>query len=153
MEMRHEDRLFADAELLHRSFGLGRRFRGDASGSPHILQSVRDRRSVCRDFPGLDGFPGFDGLLLSLPRSRSRLPYLRLARIKTLIAALTSPRSLQYRAVAKAEKTRATHVEPDNSVTCGRLVLSDSDLGSGAGFPRGCANYDGRQLTARSMDL
>lgn len=64
-------RAFADAELLHRSFGLSRRFRGDASGSPHVLQSVRDRRSAGRDFPGFDGFPRFDGLLLSLPQSRS----------------------------------------------------------------------------------
>jgi len=46
MEMRHEDRLLADAELLHRFFRLGRRFRGDASRSPPILQSVRDRRSA-----------------------------------------------------------------------------------------------------------
>ena len=36
-EMRHEDRLLPDAELLHRGFGLGRRFRGDGSGSPHLL--------------------------------------------------------------------------------------------------------------------
>jgi hypothetical protein len=56
-EMRHEDRLLADADLadadLHdRRFGVGRRFRGEASGSPHRLQSVRDRRSQSRDRQG-----------------------------------------------------------------------------------------------------
>jgi len=49
-----------------------------------------------------------------------------------LIAALTLASIIAISAVAKAEKTRAIHVEPDNFVTCGRVILSDPDLGNSA---------------------
>jgi hypothetical protein len=63
--------------------------------------------------------------------------------MKTLIATLALASIVATSAVAKTEKTRAVQVEANNSVTCGRVVLTDPDSGIRAGFLRDCAHYNG----------
>jgi hypothetical protein len=45
-------------------------------------------------------------------------------------------------ALAKTEKARATSLEPSNSVTCGRYVLTDPDPGIRATFLRDCGHFE-----------
>jgi hypothetical protein len=61
--------------------------------------------------------------------------------MKTLIAMLALASIVATSAVAKTEKTRASHVEPNNSVVCGRAVLADPDPGIRAGLLHDCAQH------------
>ena len=63
--------------------------------------------------------------------------------MKTLIATLALASILAPSAIAKTEKARLNHFEPNNSVTCGRVVLTDPDPGIRASFLRDCAHYNG----------
>jgi len=61
--------------------------------------------------------------------------------MKTLIATFALASILATSAIAKTEKARATSVEPNNSVTCGRYVLTDPDPRIRADFQRNCDQY------------
>jgi hypothetical protein len=61
--------------------------------------------------------------------------------MKTLIATLALASIVATSAVAKTEKTRASHVEPNNSVTCGHAGLADPDPGIRAALVRDCAQH------------
>jgi hypothetical protein len=61
--------------------------------------------------------------------------------MKTLIATLALASIVATSAVARTEKTRATHVEPNNSVICGHAVLGDPDPGIRAGLLHDCAQH------------
>ena len=63
--------------------------------------------------------------------------------MKTFIAVVALASIVATSALAKTERTRATHVEPDNSVICGRYVLTDPDPGIRAWFRRDCSHYIG----------
>ena len=62
--------------------------------------------------------------------------------MKTLIATLAVAAILATAAVAKTEKSRAVAAEPNNSVTCGRYVLTDPDPGIRASSLRDCAHFE-----------
>ena len=62
--------------------------------------------------------------------------------MKTLIATLAVAAILATAAVAKTEKSRAVAAEPNNSVTCGRYVLTDPGPGIRASFLRDCAHFE-----------
>ena len=61
--------------------------------------------------------------------------------MKTLIAVLALASIVATSAVAKTEKTRAVQAEANNSVTCGRVVLTDPDPAIRAGLLRDCAHH------------
>ena len=61
--------------------------------------------------------------------------------MKTLIAALAVATILATSAVAKTEKTPATHLDTANTVTCGHVVLADPDSRIRADFQRNCDQY------------
>jgi hypothetical protein len=58
-----------------------------------------------------------------------------------LIATLTLTSILATSAIAKTEKTRATHVDTANTVACGHVVLADPDSRIRADFQRNCDQY------------
>jgi hypothetical protein len=62
--------------------------------------------------------------------------------MKTLIATLAATSMLATSALAKTEKVRLGYVEPHNSVTCGRYLLTDPDSGIRASFLRDCAHFE-----------
>jgi hypothetical protein len=62
--------------------------------------------------------------------------------MKTLIATLSVASILATSAFVKTEKARAAGAEPNNSVICGRDILTDPDLGIRASFPRDCEHFE-----------
>jgi hypothetical protein len=63
--------------------------------------------------------------------------------MKTLITALALASIVATSAVAKIEKTRSLNFESNNSVVCGRVVLTDPDPAIRAQLQRDCAHHDG----------
>jgi hypothetical protein len=61
--------------------------------------------------------------------------------MKTLIAALALASIVSTSAVAKTERSRAVHVDPNNSVICGH-VLADPDPGIRAETLCNFAHYE-----------
>ena len=67
--------------------------------------------------------------------------------MKTFISTCAIVSILATTAVAKIEKIPAARVEPDNSaiensVTCGRVVLTDPDTRIRSAFLRDCAHHN-----------
>jgi hypothetical protein len=64
--------------------------------------------------------------------------------MKTLIVTFALASVIATSALAKTEKNRATFVEPDNSVICGRVVLTDPDPRIRSELLRNCDHYEGK---------
>jgi hypothetical protein len=62
--------------------------------------------------------------------------------MKTLIATLAVAAILTAAAFAKTDKARTVTAGPNNSVTCGRYVLTDPDPGIRASFLRDCGHFE-----------
>ena len=62
--------------------------------------------------------------------------------MKTLITALALASIVATSAVAKIEKTGSLNFESNNSVVCGRVVLTDPDPAIRAQLQRDCTHHD-----------
>lgn len=63
--------------------------------------------------------------------------------MKTLITALALASIAATSAAAKIERPRAINFEANNSISCGRVVLTDPDRAIRAQLLRDCAHHDG----------